>query len=94
MLQERIEKSNPRSQLDDEETKRLNKLEAIAERLKRGENVQTLLSMFRWIAVLLISINIYSVSEFPGPLPIPSTVLSSQFKPFLLAKRVFFNAND
>jgi hypothetical protein len=39
-LQERIEKANPRRQLTAEETKRLGKLEAIAEKLKRGENVQ------------------------------------------------------
>ena len=40
MLQERIEKANPRRELTTEETKRLKKLEAIADKLKRGENVQ------------------------------------------------------
>jgi len=40
LLQGRIEKANPRSELTAEETKRLAKLEAIAEKLKRGENVQ------------------------------------------------------
>ena len=40
LLQERIDKANPRRQLAAEETKRLNKLEAIADKLKRGENVQ------------------------------------------------------
>jgi hypothetical protein len=40
LLQERIENANPRCQLTDEETKRLKKLEAIAEKLKRGENKQ------------------------------------------------------
>ena len=40
MLQERIEKANPRRELTAEETKRLNKLEGIADKLKRGENVQ------------------------------------------------------
>lgn len=40
LLQERIEKANPRRKLTTEETKRLNKLEAIAEKLKREENVQ------------------------------------------------------
>ena len=40
LLQERIEKANPRRVLLAEETKRLSKLEAIAEKLKRGENVQ------------------------------------------------------
>ena len=40
LLQERIEKSNPRRKLSAEETKRLNKLKVIAEKLKRGENVQ------------------------------------------------------
>ena len=40
LLKERIEKSNPRRKLSAEETKRLNKLDAIAEKLKRGENVQ------------------------------------------------------
>jgi len=41
LLQERIEKSNPRRTLTVEETKRLLKLEAIADKLKRGENVQS-----------------------------------------------------
>jgi hypothetical protein len=40
LLQERIEKSNPRRKLTAEESKRLAKLEAIAYKLKRGENVQ------------------------------------------------------
>ena len=40
LLQERIEKANPRRALTAEEQKRLSKLEAIADRLKRGENVQ------------------------------------------------------
>ena len=40
LLQERIEKANPRRELTAEEIKRLNKLEAIADKLKRGENVQ------------------------------------------------------
>ena len=40
MLQERIENTNPRRKLTTDETKRLNKLEGIADKLKRGENVQ------------------------------------------------------
>ena len=40
LLQERIEKANPRRKLTAEETKRHSKLEAIADKLKRGENVQ------------------------------------------------------
>ena len=40
LLQERIEKANPRHELTAEEIKRLNKLEGIADKLKRGENVQ------------------------------------------------------
>ena len=36
LLQERIEKANPRRELTAEETKRLNKLEGIADKLKRG----------------------------------------------------------
>ena len=40
LLQERIESRNPRCELTAEETKRLNKLEGIADKLKRGENVQ------------------------------------------------------
>ena len=39
LLQERIEKSNPPRKLTAEETKRLSKLESIADKLKRGENV-------------------------------------------------------
>lgn len=40
LLQERVEKANPRRGLDANEAKRLAKLEAIADKLKRGENVQ------------------------------------------------------
>ena len=40
MLQERIEKANPRRKLTVKEAKRLAKLETIADKLKRGENVQ------------------------------------------------------
>lgn len=40
-LQERIEEINPRRELAAEENKRLAKLEAIADKLRRGENVQT-----------------------------------------------------
>jgi hypothetical protein len=37
LLQEHTDKTNPRRKLTAEETKRLNKLEAIAEKLKRGD---------------------------------------------------------
>lgn len=37
---ERIEKASPRRELSAEETDRITKLEAIADKLKRGENVQ------------------------------------------------------
>jgi len=40
LLQERIEKANPRRKLRAEEEKRLAKLEALADKLKRGGNVQ------------------------------------------------------
>ena len=40
LLQERIEKANPRRKLTNEEIKRISKLEGIADKLKRGENVQ------------------------------------------------------
>jgi len=40
LLKERIEKTNPRRKLTAEEAKRLTKLEAIADKLKRAENVQ------------------------------------------------------
>ena len=40
LVQERIDKANPRRELTTEETKRLKKLEAIADKLKRRENVQ------------------------------------------------------
>ena len=40
LLQERIEKAQPRRCVTAEENKRLHKLEAIAIKLKRGENVQ------------------------------------------------------
>ena len=41
LLQERIEKANPRRELTTEEAKCLAKLEAISEKLKRGENVHS-----------------------------------------------------
>lgn len=41
LLQERIEEANSRRELTAEETKRLNKLEGIADKLKRRENVQS-----------------------------------------------------
>ena len=41
LLNEHIEKANPRRQLTSEEEKRLAKLETIADKLKRGENVQS-----------------------------------------------------
>ena len=40
MLPERIVKANPRRKLTAEEAEHLAKLEAIADKLKRGENVQ------------------------------------------------------
>ena len=40
LLQERIEETNRRRELTTEETKRLAKLETVANRLKRGKNVQ------------------------------------------------------
>ena len=39
-LQERIDKTNPRRTLTAEEERPLSKIEAIADKLKRGENVQ------------------------------------------------------
>lgn len=41
LLQDRIEKANPRRELTSEETNRLRKLEDIADKLKRVENVQS-----------------------------------------------------
>ena len=39
-LQERLDKVNPRRKLAKDETTKLSKIEGIAEKLKRGENVQ------------------------------------------------------
>ena len=39
LLQEKIDKANPRRKLTAEEIKRLNKLETIADTLKRGKTV-------------------------------------------------------
>ena len=41
LLQEQLEKSNPRRTLTSEEHRRLNKLQTIADKLKRGENVRS-----------------------------------------------------
>ena len=40
LLHEKVEKSNPRKSLTAEESQRLAKLEGIAKRLRRGDNVQ------------------------------------------------------
>ena len=40
LLQERLEKASPRRELTFDEVKRLAKLETIANKLRRGENVQ------------------------------------------------------
>ena len=40
LLQQKIENVHPRRELNAEETKRLARLEAIADKLQRGENVQ------------------------------------------------------
>jgi len=40
LLKERLDKANSRRELNAEETNRLRKLEALADKLKRGENVQ------------------------------------------------------
>jgi hypothetical protein len=40
LMQERIEKANPRRKLSAEEANRLKKLQVIADKLRRGENVQ------------------------------------------------------
>ena len=40
LLQERIEKANPRRELTAKETKRFHKLKGIADKLKREEHVQ------------------------------------------------------
>jgi len=44
-----IEKANPRRELTTKETKRLAKLEAIADKLKRGENVQNKIIVTRYL---------------------------------------------
>ena len=40
LLQERIEKANPRGKLSTKEARGLVRLETIADKIKRGENVQ------------------------------------------------------
>ena len=40
LLQERLDKTNPRRQLAKDKTTKLAKLEGIAKKLRRGENVQ------------------------------------------------------
>ena len=40
LLQERLDKANPRRKLAKDETTKLAKLEGIAEKLKRGEHVK------------------------------------------------------
>jgi len=40
LLQKRVDEANPRRKLAKDETTKLSKLEAIADKLRRGENVQ------------------------------------------------------
>ena len=61
LLQEQIEKANPRRNLTVEEAKRLAKIVAIADKLKRGENVQNR-QLQTWLsedeyALILLSFN-------------------------------------
>jgi hypothetical protein len=49
LLQERMDKANPRRKLTSDETKRLTKLESIAAKLKRGENVQNC-QLLTWLS--------------------------------------------
>ena len=49
LLQERTAKISPRRNLTTKETKRLAKLEALADKLKRGENVQNR-QLQRWLS--------------------------------------------
>ena len=50
LLQERLEKTNPRRTLTAEEERRLSKLEAIVSKLRRGENVQNR-QLQTWLSV-------------------------------------------
>ena len=54
LLQERFEKANPRRELTTEEAKRLAKLEGIADKLRRGGNVQNL-QLQTWLSHELAS---------------------------------------
>ena len=49
MLQERFDEAKPRRNLSANESKRLNKLETIADKLKRGENVQNRQQLHTWL---------------------------------------------
>ena len=49
-LQERIQQANPRRKLTTEETERLNKLKALADKLERGEYVQNR-QLQTWLSV-------------------------------------------
>ena len=62
LLPERIEKANPHRKLNTEEAKSLSMLEAIAEKLKHGQNVPPLHTTAPWKAfkkarITMISIN-------------------------------------
>lgn len=65
LLQKRTEKANPRRELTNEEAKRLAKLETIADKLKRGENV--------WESLLSSPPSNFTpykyIYKFPAPMP-------------------------
>jgi len=50
LLQERLDKVNPRRKLANDETTKLSKLEGIAKKLRRGENVQNC-HLQTWLSV-------------------------------------------
>jgi hypothetical protein len=52
LLQQHIEKTNPRRELTADEAKRLARLEAIADKLRRGENVQNR-QLQTWLCVCI-----------------------------------------
>lgn len=73
LVQERIKNANPRRELTAEEAKRLNKLQAISDKLKRGETVQNR-QLQTWLSEEeytdcsgIVTAVKYSLVEFLGP---------------------------
>ena len=78
LLQERLDKTNPRRKLAKDETTKLAKLEGIVEKLKRGENVQNL-RLTTWLTEDAERTNLFlDVKKTCYPNPVKTNIIISK----------------